>query len=127
MWLFSTQRGKRTFLLGLSTPGESNTSRLEARVFKFAYQCNKKKHIHCLDDWEIFYWKQIKLDNQGMKWPHTILFPWIEHLYFYCITTVKQLFLLQEATGFGSRGERRHGADGQYGENEEYFQNLSCP
>lgn len=38
------------------------------------------------------------------KMAHTILFPWIEHLYFYCMTTVKQLFLLQEALALGVEG-----------------------
>lgn len=115
MRLIAAQRWDVRFLHGLPTPGESAALRLGAHVLTFAYQRNKKKHIRCLDDWEMFYWKQIKPDNHGVKWPHTILFSGIAHLYFYGMATIRQLSLLQEAleTGRGERrGEWKQGADG---------------
>lgn len=105
MRLIAAQRWDVRFLHGLPTPGESAALRLGAHVLTFAYQRNKKKHIRCLDDWEMFYWKQIKPDNHSVKWPHTILFSGIAHLYFYGMATIRQLSLLQEALETGSGGE----------------------
>lgn len=96
----------------VNTWRESTASRLEALIFKFAYQCNKRKHIHCLDDWEMFYWKQIKPGNHGIKWPHTISISSISYLYFYGMSTIRQLFLLQktpDSKGGGRKTEQGHG------------------